>query len=142
HSMLAGPKPKGNRAERVQWTKQRRRGWRSAPVFARALAARGENRLSARGRAVPLLLNVDRPKTKGQELLQRPPHEIVQTFGQDDVQSGPAELVQGLTADAAGGGDQLVHLALFGPHDRNVGELGDPLADRREQGGALGAAGG
>ena len=27
HSMLAGPKPKGSRAERVQWTKQRRRGW-------------------------------------------------------------------------------------------------------------------
>ena len=26
----------GSRAERVQWTKQRRRGWRSAPVFARA----------------------------------------------------------------------------------------------------------
>ena len=24
----------GSRAERVQWTKQRRRGWRSAPIFA------------------------------------------------------------------------------------------------------------
>ena len=27
---------RGSRAERVQWTKQRRRGWRSAPVFASA----------------------------------------------------------------------------------------------------------
>src|SRR5699024_10616521 len=26
----------GSRAERVQWTKQRRRGWRSAPFFASA----------------------------------------------------------------------------------------------------------
>ena len=28
--------PEGSRAERIQWMKQRRRGWRSAPVFARA----------------------------------------------------------------------------------------------------------
>src|SRR5699024_964247 len=28
--------PGGSRAKRVQWTKQRRHGWRSAPVFASA----------------------------------------------------------------------------------------------------------
>ena len=38
--------PRGSRAKRVQWTKQRRRGWRSAPVF--ASAHRGAPRKSAK----------------------------------------------------------------------------------------------
>src|SRR5699024_4866714 len=33
HQILS---PGGSRAKRVQWTKQRRRGWRSAPVFVSA----------------------------------------------------------------------------------------------------------
>src|SRR5699024_7169598 len=36
----------GSRAERVQWTKQRRRGWRSAPFF--ASARRGAPQKSAK----------------------------------------------------------------------------------------------
>ena len=40
---------RGSRGERVQRTKQRRRGWRSAPVFASTMQVRGKNRLSARG---------------------------------------------------------------------------------------------
>ena len=38
--------PGGSRAKRVQWTKQRRHGWRSAPVF--ASANRGAPRKSAK----------------------------------------------------------------------------------------------
>src|SRR5699024_9885935 len=45
--------PGGSRAKRVQWTKQRRRGWRSAPVFASAHCGAPRNpakRKRARGK--------------------------------------------------------------------------------------------
>ena len=52
---------RGSRAERVQWTKQRRHGWRSAPVFASTIQVRRKNRLSARGiRLHPKKLNTGR----------------------------------------------------------------------------------
>src|SRR5699024_384663 len=50
--------PGGSRAKRVQWTKQRRRGWRSAPVF--ASAHRGAPRKSAK-----------RKRARGKEFLSR-----------------------------------------------------------------------
>ena len=50
--------PGGSRAKRVQWTKQRRRGWRSAPVF--ASAHRGAPRKSAK-----------RKRARGKEFLPR-----------------------------------------------------------------------
>src|SRR5699024_5272933 len=50
--------PGGSRAKRVQWTKQRMRGWRSAPVF--ASAHRGAPRKSAK-----------RKRARGKEFLSR-----------------------------------------------------------------------
>ena len=50
--------PGGSRAKRVQWTKQRRRGWRSAPVF--ASAHRGALRKPAK-----------RKRARGKEFLSR-----------------------------------------------------------------------
>ena len=50
--------PGGSCAKRVQWTKQRRRGWRSAPVF--ASAHRGAPRKSAK-----------RKRARGKEFLSR-----------------------------------------------------------------------
>src|SRR5699024_1240526 len=50
--------PGGSRAKRVQWTKQRRRGWRSAPVF--ASVHRGAPRKSAK-----------RKRARGKEFLSR-----------------------------------------------------------------------
>ena len=50
--------PGGSRAKRVQWTKQRRRGWRSAPVF--ASAHRDAPRKSAK-----------RKRVRGKEFLSR-----------------------------------------------------------------------
>src|SRR5699024_4333732 len=47
--------PGGSRAKRVQWTKQRRRGWRSAPVLAsahRGALRQPANRKRGRGREV------------------------------------------------------------------------------------------
>src|SRR5699024_5012479 len=50
--------PGGSCAKRVQWTKQRRRGWRSAPVFASAHC--GAPRKSAK-----------RKRARGKEFLSR-----------------------------------------------------------------------
>ena len=82
------------------------------------------------------------PKPKGSSSPRVRSMKSSGVFAMMTLRLGPQKLIEGLAAHPAGAGDQFVDLPDAGANHRNVGEFGDPLADRLEQGGALGAVGG